>query len=88
MTKSKYGPRYFKPDDVFDFKTHWAVGLEYPIEGSKGNTYTVEITPKGFTCDCTGMTFHGKCKHTQSVAQRWRDVLSDDFEEKFLTTQQ
>jgi len=84
---AKYGPRYFKPEDVFDFKTHWAVGLEYPIEGSNGNRYTVEITPKGFTCDCVGMTYHGKCKHTQSVAQRWRDVLSDDFEEKFLTTQ-
>ena len=85
---TKHTTKYFKPADLFDFKTHWAVGLEYPIQGSKGNTYTVSITDKGFTCDCTGMTFRGKCKHTESVAQRWRDVFSDDFEEKFLTSAQ
>ena len=61
------------------------MGLEYPTQGSKGNTYTVTITDKGFTCDCIGMTYHGKCKHTQGVAQRWIDAISDDFEEKFLT---
>jgi hypothetical protein len=83
---TKFTTKYLKPTDLFDFKTHWAVGLEYPFKGSKGEDYVVEITTKGFTCNCTGMTFRGKCKHTESVAQRWRDVLSDDFEEKFLTT--
>jgi hypothetical protein len=34
------------------------------------------------------MMFRGKCKHSESVAQRWRDIFSDDFEEKFLTTEQ
>jgi len=82
---AKHTTKYFKPNDLFDFKTHWAVGLEYPVQGSKGNTYTVAITNKGFTCDCTGMTFRGKCKHTEGIAQLWRDVCSDDFEEKFLT---
>ena len=81
----KFTTKYFKPE-LFDYKTHWAVGLEYPFRGSKGEYYTVEITTKGLTCTCTGMTFRGKCKHTESVAQRWRDVMSDDFEEKFLTT--
>ena len=85
---SKFATKYFKPTDLFDFKDHWAVGLEYPIKGSKDNTYIVAITDKGFTCDCPGFTFRGKCKHTEAVAQRWRDVLSDDFEEKFLTTEQ
>ena len=82
---AKFTKKYFKPE-LFDYKTHWAVGLEYPFKGSKGEDYTVEITTKGLTCTCTGMTFRGKCKHTESVAQRWRDVLSDDFEEKFLTS--
>ena len=85
---SKFATKYFKPTDLFDFKDHWAVGLEYPFRGSKGEYYTVEITKKGLTCSCTGMTFRGKCKHSESVAQRWRDIFSDDFEEKFLTTDQ
>jgi hypothetical protein len=83
---AKFTTKYLKPTDLFDFKTHWAVGLEYPFKGSKGEDYVVEITTKGLTCTCTGMTFRGKCKHSESVAQRWRDVLSDDFEEKFLTS--
>lgn len=80
----KYSTKYFKPK-LFDYKTHWAIGLEYPIQGSNGNTYTVTITDNGFTCDCIGMTYHGKCKHTQGVAQRWIDAISDNFEEKYLT---
>lgn len=82
---AKLTKKYFKPE-LFDYKTHWAVGLEYPFRGSKGEYYTVEITTKGLSCTCTGMTFRGKCKHAESVAQRWQDVMSDDFEEKFLTT--
>ena len=83
---AKFTTKYFKPTDLFDFKTHWAVGLEYPFRGSKGEYYTVTIADKGLTCTCTGMTFRGKCKHSENVAQRWRDVMSDDFEEKFLTS--
>ena len=85
---SKFATKYFKPTDLFSFKDHWAVGLEYLIKGSKDNTYIVVITDKGFTCDCPGFTFRGKCKHTEAVAQKWRDIFSDDFEEKFLTTEQ
>ena len=56
--KSKYGPRYFKPD-FMDMKDHWAVGTQWPVKGSRGDDYTVEWTSKGFTCDCMGM----KCSY-------------------------
>jgi len=72
---SKYGPRYLKVD-FMNLEDHWALGTQYSIAGSKGNEYTVEITPKGFTCDCIGMTMHGKCKHTQSVAERWEKACA------------
>lgn len=71
----KYGPRYLKVD-FMNLKDHWAVGTQYNIAGSKGNEYTVEITPKGFTCDCIGMTMHGKCKHTRGVAERWEKACA------------
>ena len=72
---SKYGPRYLKVD-FMNLKDHWALGTQYEIAGSKGNQYVVEITPKGFTCDCIGMTMHGKCKHTRAVAERWEKVCA------------
>ena len=78
MAKSEYGPRYLKVD-FMDMSKHWAVDTEYPIEGSRGNSYTVEFTKKGFTCDCMGMTMHGKCKHTRAIAERWQAVCSDNF---------
>ena len=74
----KHTQKFFKPTDLFDFKTHWAVGLEYPIEGSKGNSYTVTIADKGFTCDCPGFTFRGKCKHTLDVLTRVETALDDN----------
>ena len=43
---SKFATKHFKPTDLFDFKTHWAVGLEYPIEGSKGNTILLLLPRK------------------------------------------
>ena len=49
--KTKYGPRYLKVE-FMDMSKHWAVDTQYPVEGSRGNSYTVEFTKKGFTCDC------------------------------------
>ena len=74
--KSKYGPRYLNVDFV-NLKDHWALGLTYPIAGSNGNEYSVEIHEKGLTCDCMGMTMHGKCKHTRGVLDKWK-VMCDE----------
>ena len=76
--KGKYGPRYLKVD-FFDMSKHWAVGTEYAVQGSGTNEYTIEFTPKGFTCNCIGMTMHGKCKHTRAIAERWEYACSDVF---------
>jgi hypothetical protein len=35
------------------------------VEGSKGQTYSVD--PDARTCTCPGFTFRGKCKHTESL---------------------
>jgi hypothetical protein len=56
-------------------KGHWMVGLVWPVEGSKGKQYNVELHDKGFTCDCTGFSFHGKCKHSVGVLQRVEEAI-------------
>lgn len=48
-------------------KNHWLLGVVWPVIGSKGDKYSVELVEGGFKCDCVGFTMHGKCKHIQSV---------------------
>ena len=65
MKKTKFD-RYLKPT-LFDPKDHWMVGIVWPMQGSKGKEYSVELHNKGFNCDCTGFAFHGYCKHSKAV---------------------
>ena len=58
--------RYYKPKEIIT-KKHFLVGTVWPIEGSKNNTYSIEMHDKGFTCNCLGFTYNGKCKHTIQV---------------------
>ena len=58
--------RYYKPKEI-NTKKHFLVGTVWPIEGSKNNTYSIEMHEKGFTCNCLGFTYNGKCKHTSQV---------------------
>jgi len=68
---SRYKERYYAPEG-WNFKNNFLVGTEWTVDGSKaGSTYTVALTPKGFTCDCTGFTFHGKCKHSKQIVERF-----------------
>lgn len=77
----KFGPRYFAPDEI-EFKNHWAIGTKWEVKGSKDSMYTVTFTAKGFTCDCTGMTFKGKCKHTQKISDGFTIDPSDQDNEE------
>lgn len=67
--KSKFNR---KPLKILGFETkgHVFVGIIWPVVGSSGNNYEVEMQDKGFTCNCTGFTMHGKCKHINYVHSR------------------
>lgn len=62
----KFQKKFLKPS-AFDPKDHWMVGIVWPVKGSKGNDYSVELHDKGFECDCPGFGFHGYCKHSRAV---------------------
>lgn len=50
--------------DIVNTKDHWAVGVEWLVEGSTGNTYKVTMTKYGFECDCIA---YRKCKHIKKI---------------------
>lgn len=57
----------------FNTKNHVFQGVVWPVKGSTGNDYDVEMHENGFSCTCTGFTMHGKCKHITSVYNRIMD---------------
>ena len=60
----KFKQSYFKP--TFDYDKSLFEGLIWQEPNSKGTgTYDITLEPKGFTCDCPGFSFRGKCKHSQ-----------------------
>ena len=40
------------PSEEINTENHPFIGVVWPIIGSKGDEYSVEMTDKGFTCDC------------------------------------
>ena len=71
---SKFKAKYLKPT-IFNPKDHWMVGIVWPVKGSKGNEYSVELHDKGFDCDCPGFTFRGSCKHSQAILNKVEGVM-------------
>ena len=55
------------PSEEINTEKHPFVGVVWPIIGSKGDEYSVEMTDKGFTCDCPA---YRKCKHIKSVEEK------------------
>ena len=53
----------FKSEEI-NTENHPFVGIVWPIIGSKGDEYSVEMTDQGFTCDCPAYV---KCKHIKGV---------------------
>jgi hypothetical protein len=71
----KFTQRYLKPTQ-FKPKGSMFEGLVWSVPGSKpGTSYAVELHDKGFTCECSGFTFRGKCKHSESVNKRIEEAL-------------
>ena len=70
---AKYQKKYLKPTE-FNTEGHWMVGLIWPVIGSKGNTYSVELHDKGFECDCPGFGFHGYCKHSRAIVKKLETI--------------
>jgi hypothetical protein len=69
---NKYGPRYHKPALGVRYENHPNYGGEWFFRGGKKSdpkTYTVTMTAKGFTCDCPGFKFRGKCKHVEGIGR-------------------
>jgi len=52
-------------------KGHWAVGVVWPVTGSKGDQYSVEMLDRGFECSCPA---YRKCKHIKSIEEKFEDV--------------
>ena len=52
-------------------KDHHLVGLVWPVVSSRtGESYKVEMTDYGFTCNCTAGSIRGKCKHAKQIADQ------------------
>lgn len=64
----KYTSRFYKPDEI-NFTDHWALDTQWSVDGSKDNVYTIKMTKNGFSCECFGMSMHGKCKHTRAIGE-------------------
>ena len=58
------------PSEIVNTKGHWAVRVKWPVTGSKGDKYIVEMLDSGFDCNCIAFR---KCKHIKSVEEKFDD---------------
>jgi len=63
------GRKFKEVPNTFNYVDETPVNPYWVVQGSRGNTYTVEQTDSGLTCTCTGYKFRGKCKHLQEVSE-------------------
>jgi len=49
---------------------HHLVGVRWPVTGSRGDQYHVEMTNWGFDCNCMAFV---KCKHIKSIEEKFND---------------
>ena len=74
----KFRRKFLKPTR-FNPKGHMYVGVVWPVEGSTGKKYDVELTDEGFECNCHGFAFHGYCKHSKAVLKKVEQTTFDNF---------
>ena len=56
------------PTENMITKGHWAVGVEWPVVGSKGDQYTVTLLDRGWECSCPA---YRMCKHIKGVEAKF-----------------
>lgn len=49
---------------------HHLIGVRWPVIGSRGDQYHVEMTNWGFDCNCMAFV---KCKHIKSIEEKFND---------------
>ena len=54
---------------IINTRGHHLTGIRWPVAGSKGNVYEVEMTDYGFSCDCIAFA---KCKHIKEVEKKFK----------------
>jgi hypothetical protein len=59
------------PSEIVNTRGHWAIGFRWPIIGSRGDKYFVEMTDYGFDCNCVA---YRKCKHIKHVESLFDDT--------------
>ena len=74
----KFRNKYLRPTR-FDPKGHMYVGVIWPVQGSTGKEYDVELTNEGFQCSCHGFVYHGHCKHSKAVLKKVERTTFDNF---------
>jgi len=50
-----------------DYKKSFYIGMAWPMTSQE---YLVSLTNKGWTCECNGFVYHGKCKHIISCHEK------------------
>ena len=53
--------------ELIKTKGHPFVGVKWPVTGSKGDRYHVEMFDSGFDCDCIA---YRKCKHIKEIEKK------------------
>ena len=63
--------------ELIETRGHHLVGVRWPVIGSKGDRYHVEMVEYGFECDCIAFR---KCKHIKEVEYRLTSPLDQNKE--------
>ena len=53
--------------ELIETKGHPLVGVKWPVTGSKGDRYHVEMFDSGFDCNCIA---YRKCKHIKEIEKK------------------
>ena len=78
----KFKQSYMKP--TFKYDMNIFEGLIWKEPNSKGtDTYDITLESKGFTCDCPGFTFRGRCKNTLIVNNRVKRAIDSEVPEYY-----